>query len=506
MKGIILSKQQMQDMDRRTTQELGVPSIVLMEAAGAKCAEFIKTRYTPNLKGKVLILCGYGNNGGDGFVIARHLHNDCQDLVIALIGKGNMSPETSQNMALCKALSMPIVPASCVDDITAIVNLNEIDLIIDAVYGIGFRGDLPEGMESIVTALDKLPSSVVAIDIASGIEADTGNGKALKADATLAIAYPKYGHFLASGRKCSGELITIPIGIPDEFLPENCAKLLDATTVEYPSRYPDAHKGSYGKVLIIGGSEGYLGSVNLAAKAALRSGAGLVYLSSRKALQAYYSSNPGEIMFTPLPENSKSGMPDESNLAALLDKATTLVIGPGLGLDEYALKVLSTVLQHTQVPTIVDADAITLISRNEMLKKSLSKPNIILTPHLAEFSRLSVIDLKDIQSDPISYLRRFVEVCDARVLLKGYTTIFMDKHETLLSIAGNDGLATGGSGDVLSGIIAAFAAQGLPLSRASITAAYLMGSTAEQIAKHRAPRSILPTDIIENLFMEMQHA
>ncbi|HNQ43835.1 MAG TPA: NAD(P)H-hydrate epimerase, partial [Candidatus Cloacimonadota bacterium] len=303
MNGIILRKQQMQEMDRRTIQELGVPSQVLMEAAGAKCAEIIKTRYLHSIHGKVLVLCGSGNNGGDGFVIARHLHNHCPDLVIALVGEGKMSPETQQNMTLCTALNIPLIRIAHATDVAVLGNLNDVCLLIDAVYGIGFRGELPETMNAVLSAFKERSFPVVAIDIASGIEADTGMGKALRADATLAIEYPKPGHLLENGRKYTGELITVPIGIPREFLPETRARLIDYSNVQYPTRFVDAHKGSYGKVFILGGSEGYLGSVNLAAHAALRSGAGLVYLCSRKSLQPYYSANPGEIMFRPIAED-----------------------------------------------------------------------------------------------------------------------------------------------------------------------------------------------------------
>ena len=246
---------------------------------------------------------------------------------------------------------------------------------------------------------------------------------------------------------------------------------------------------------------GYTGSVLMSAKAALRSGAGLVRLHSRMNLHEYYMHNPPEIMFIPLAEDEDTELPREDILNMMLDWADSIVVGPGLGVDSYAKTVLMAVLTHGKVPTVVDADAIRLISEDKKLIKELKRKNLILTPHWGEFCALAKLDMDTLHTDVPGYLQGFAAKTRAKVLLKSDTTIFCDGKRTMFNTTGNDGLATGGSGDVLAGIIASFAAQGMELGEAAINASYLMGKTAEYLATKRRTPSILPTDIIENLFM-----
>jgi NAD(P)H-hydrate epimerase len=344
----------------------------------------------------------------------------------------------------------------------------------------------------------------IAIDIPSGVNADTGTGDdAFTAHHTLCIHAPKLGSLLHNGKQKSGTLHLIPIGIPCSYdLAENPIIWMDESCHETPMRLPSAHKGMYGRVLVIGGSTGYLGSVAMASRAALRAGAGFVNLLSRKTLEPFYCSNPAEIMFIPIPTNEQNYLPDSAQLLPILNKADSILIGPGLGLDAFAKQLLEIVLQNTSVPTIVDADALRLIAVNAKLRKHLKNRNILLTPHYAEFCALAGAEMPELLNNIPQCLTKFVAKYKAQVLLKGDSTLYQDATRMYLNTSGNDGLATGGSGDVLGGIIASFTAQGMELGKAAINATYLMGKTAEQLAQKRATPSILPTDIIENLFVK----
>lgn len=503
MKHLVLSSKQMKAMDVSCIEDFGVPSRVLMEVAGARCADFILKEMAEHLSGLVLILCGSGNNGGDGYVVARQLNEHCRNLLILRYGTTKISPETEANMLLCQKLHIPIIDVNKDTlEYFAQDSLHQISLIVDAMYGIGFKGALPKHVCDSFEVLGRSSAKIVAIDIPSGIEADTGCGTSLKADVTLCIEHLKYGNLLGNGRWHCGKLHIIPIGIPTDLKIDINSLLIDEATAMLPLRMPDAFKGTYGKVMLFGGSIGYLGSIALSARAALRSGAGLVYLYSRKETQAFYSVNPAEIMFNPIAEDPTSKLPLIEHIVNAVESASSIVIGPGLGTDKYAKLILGCIMKHSKVPTVIDADAITLISKSTALMKYLRKPNFVLTPHPGEFCRIAKLEMLDLQSDPIGELKAFVQKHHARVLLKGASSVYMDSDSTFISTAGNDGLSTGGSGDVLAGIIASFAAQGMDIDLAAINASYQMGSTAEKLARIRKTPSIIPSDIIENLFLE----
>lgn len=489
----ILNREQMRVCDSRTIKELNIPSELLMETAGARCADIILKDYRPDRDTKILILCGSGNNGGDGMVIARHLHAAGLHVCIMLCLQGKMSPETAQNLDRCGILAIPVIESKDLDDVLD----DDTALIIDALFGIGFKGELDPDISHLVEQINQQNCPIIAIDIPSGIDANTGNGSGIMATATIAIEEYKLGHFLAEGRKHSGKLHLVKIGIPLEYKLGIDYYILDDDDLILPNRPIDAHKGSFGKVFLIGGSVDYPGSIMLSAKAALKSGAGLVYLYSRKENLHYYA-NPMEIMPRAIPE-TKDGLPDPKALESALKAATAIVVGPGMGLDPYALKVLETVLKCSEVPTVVDADAITLIAMHHELKQLLNREGIILTPHKGEFCRLLGIDMDTLNQDIIMHVDQFRRQHKCALLLKDHCSIYADQYRVILLQSGNDALATGGSGDVLSGIIASFAAQQLSQTKAVCSASLLMGKTAERLSRSRHSYSVRPTDIIEHL-------
>jgi len=498
----ILTREQMRELDIRTMKDLDIPSALLMECAGARVTDLILEHYSAALHGHILVLCGYGNNGGDGMVIARHLRTLSHQVSILMPLQGKMSPETTANLKRCEQLRIPILT---LEELSEDV-LGHTTLIIDALYGIGFRGELPQNLICLFDSIALHQAhreaqgspriTAIAIDIPSGLDANNGNGSALVCDATIAIEEFKYGHFLRSGSKYCGVLHLVKIGIPEEYKQNISSSMLCKSDIHLPIRAQDAHKGKFGRVFLIGGSPDYPGSILLSARAALNSGAGLIYLYSRRQNLYYYASNP-EIMSRAIPDKA-SGIPDEDILKEVLKSASAIVIGPGMGLDAYALKLLQSVIETSRVPTVIDADAITLLAQNPQLLPLLGE-NFILTPHKAEFCRLLGIELSTLDQDLLAQISTYHQKFPSLLLLKDHRSIFSDGKVLRILVSGNDALATGGSGDVLSGIIASLAAQGLPLPDAASSASLLMGKTAERLCRKRHSYSVRPSDIIKHL-------
>jgi len=489
----IITREQMRYQDTRTIEEAGVASAILMETAGARCADLILREYSLDSFSDILVICGHGNNGGDGMVIARHLYCAGHRTSVMLADPGPMSPETEANLMICRNLDIPIYET---DDASEL-DIEDVTLIIDALYGIGFKGELKPNLQHMVASLDFCLCPKIAIDIPSGIDADTGTGTALKADLTIAIEEYKYGHFLAQGPTYCGQLRVVPIGVPRIYKKDCHSFVLHPDDLTLPYREESAHKGQFGRVLLFGGSPDFPGSIMLSAKAALKSGAGLIYLYSRAENLMFYTGC-AEIMPRAIPMDSK-GMPDQEALERVLNAATAIVVGPGMGQDAHAHKVLETVLKCSSVPTVIDADAISLIARDPELRELMDKEHFILTPHKGEFCRLMNLVMEDLDKDLIAQIEAFRARHRCKLLLKDHRSIYADQDRILVLVSGNDALATGGSGDVLSGIIASFAAQGLESHIAASSASLLMGKTAEMLCQGRHSYSVRPSDIIEHL-------
>lgn len=494
----------MKDLDSRTINEFGLPARILMENAGKACTETILIHYLERLAGPVCVLCGSGNNGGDGAVIARWLFNFGYEVLVIRVGKGHLSPESKVNFDLCEKLDIPIAEINSKKDLNIAQSFIENStLVIDAIFGIGFKGELKPWLDEFFDMVNSCAEFTVAVDIPSGLDADTGYCEnAIYADATIAIDSLKTGHIIGLGKEVCGWLHCVDIGIPSSYY-----EGLKTVTLYYdtdfipPPRVAEFHKNNYGKVYIIGGIPGYTGASVMAAHAALRTGCGYVYVLHRIELLAVYALKLTEALSLAIPESAKTGQPDAKTLMHLLSDASAVLIGPGLGRDQYALRLLEILLKKVNVPLVVDADGLNLISENPGLYQYLSRPNILLTPHWGEFARLAKIDKDDLEKDCLGPLRTFTEKHSTRVLLKSHYSIYHDAEQTLVNISGNDGLATGGSGDVLAGIITSFLAQGESIPAAAIKASFLLGKTAEDLAQTRGTASILPTDIIANLFL-----
>ena len=524
----ILSREEMYFLDKYTIEKIGIPGKELMEKAGKGCAEFIRNEllnYPGNmeetlkgssgedavketLKGsseknleketfsrfKIAIFCGSGNNGGDGFVIARYLKNWKYFPKIFMLGSTDkMSPETFENYKSCEELKIEIEKIKSAEEAE---NLSGFDLIVDAIFGVGLQGAIHGWRTDIIDKINKFGKPVVAIDIPSGVDANTGQAEvAVNADYTLTMAAYKYGHFIEKGREKSGIVKVIDIGIPEEVYEKfpSKAKLIYDRNVKYPKRFPLSHKGHYGRVGIIAGSPGFSGAAIMASRAALRSGAGLITLFHPKEMSLIFETQLLEVMTYSITEGLDEFFKKLNTMDALL-------IGPGMGTTPKAKELINFVLQNWEKPAVLDADALNMLSENESILKLIINKPFILTPHIGEFARLSHKSIPEILADPLRALEDFTQKYKCCVLLKSATTIFVDGKEFIFDISGNDGLSTGGSGDVLAGIIVSFLGQKLSLKDSAISASFLKGKTAEKLAKTRKPASIIPSDIIEEIF------
>ncbi len=501
----ILSAQQMTSLDHRTIRENGTPACILMENAGKACANYLMEEYGMHLKATVAVFCGNGNNGGDGYVIARILSQHSIPVVIYRIKDADQSPETKANMDACLEQGIPIQLINSSDELFYLEQkTTQFSMLIDAVFGIGFRGKPGSLYQKLFTMLNSMNSFRVAIDIPSGLEANTGNAvAAFKADCTIAIEAYKYGHFIGQGRALCGAVSLVKIGVPDRYYDDiDPGILISNKNCRFPERNLYSNKSDYGKAFVIAGSTGFSGAALLASKAALRSGAGYVHLLYRPEMKGIYDAVIPEVLCQEIPALEQTGNADISSLSIQLQKASAVLIGPGFGTDAFASNVLFYCLSHLSQPLVIDADGISIIAANPELLKLIGKPNILLTPHIGEFLRLANLSKEVFNADPLAHLRAFVSKFNSKVLLKNYSTIYMDNSNTYVCISGNDGLSTGGSGDVLGGIICSFAAQNLPLPYAAINASYLLGKTAEDVALIRETPSIIPSDIIDHLFMK----
>ncbi|MDP8204711.1 MAG: NAD(P)H-hydrate dehydratase [Candidatus Tenebribacter mawsonii] len=491
----VLSREEMYAIDKFTIENIGIAGQKLMENAGKGCSEFINDLILP--ESKIAIFCGSGNNGGDGFVIASYLHEWQHYPEIFLLGNTDkMSRETLSNYELCKknGISIKIIEEE-LDDLT------NFDLIIDAIFGVGFKDEVRGLQADVINKINSFEKTVVAIDIASGIDANTGQAiTAIDADFTLTMAAMKYGQLLGEGRARSGEILVVDIGIPDDvFLKFSLkGKLATIENVVFPHRSRFSHKGNYGRVGIIAGSPGFTGAAILASKAALRSGAGLITLFHPLGLETIFENQLLEVMtYTiPLPDFKE----DTEEFICKLNSMDVLLIGPGIGRSEEMVELISKIAKSWNKPLILDADALNIISDNKTILEDLVGKQVLLTPHIGEFARLCDVTTEGLESNSLQFLKDFVEKNRCKVLLKSATSIYCDETGFVFDTTGNDGLSTGGSGDVLAGIITSFAAQQLSLKDSAISASYLMGETAEKLAEIRKPASIIPSDIIENIF------
>lgn len=497
----ILTVKQMRAVDSKASTEFGINSLVLMENAGRGCAEDIIRELSPPKDRYILVFCGPGNNGGDGVVAARWLTQAGYDVNIVLMEPGKASPDLKTNLATAEKLGINVSDFKDMEsDLETVVE--GAGLIVDAIYGTGFKGKLPEKVKSLIQTVNAGWTPVCSVDIPTGLDADNGLCDiCLRANLTVTMETFKPGHFLGVAKLVRGKLTNVPIGTTDiAYRNDIDIWLAEDSDLQFDHRFPTAHKGDYGRLVIIGGMQGFTGASFLAAKAALRAGAGYVYVYHRQELAQLYASRLTEALPFSVPETA-DGLPDQSKLEEMWKSANTILIGPGLGRDAWAREMYRIVLDQKDKSLVLDADALNLLAENKQDLPRLNSPEVIITPHWGEFCRLANIGMAELNQDPIKALRDFQSDSRMIILLKSHLSLLRSLAAIVMINHGNDGLATGGSGDVLAGIIASLVAQGLGTGQAALFGAILLGRTAENLARKRSTASILPSDLIEELMV-----
>jgi NAD(P)H-hydrate epimerase len=506
---LILTAEEMRRVDERAEREHGVPSETLMDNAGREVASAV-VRIHPELPSRrVLILCGKGNNGGDGITAARHLRSMGVTARVALLAAGD-DLNGAAAWALRKARAEEVSIEEVVDEAawrSLRRVLPEYDLIVDAILGTGTRGAARGRSLEAIEAINAAGTGVISVDIPSGLSGSSPEipGPCVEADATLALAALKIPHVFAPAAELSGRVEVLEIGIPAAALEAENGHLhwadADLVGAMIPSRRADAHKGDFGHVLILAGSLGKSGAAVLMARACLRSGAGLVTVASPATAQPLVATGMPEAMTEPLPETAE-GMLARSALPRireLLETRDVLAVGPGIGTDPETAALVEELVAWNRKPAILDADALNILAAGRKKVKEIGA-HAVITPHPGEAARMLGIASRDVQQDRLGAARRLAAEWNTCALLKGHRTLLADPSgEVRVNPTGNAGMATGGAGDVLSGMVAAWLAQGLTPFAAATVAAHAHGLAGDLAVADRGAVSLIAGDIIEAL-------
>ncbi|OGQ89525.1 MAG: hypothetical protein A2289_15135 [Deltaproteobacteria bacterium RIFOXYA12_FULL_58_15] len=496
----IVSALEMRELDRQTIEVLGVPGRALMEVAGRGVADSC-VEYLPD-GGTVAVVCSTGNNGGDGFVTARTLADRGYNVHTFIVGdKTKLKADAASALKPIEKLRPESL--SLVEDAKSLYELSEFiesaDLIVDALLGTGLAKEVSGLIGDVIDALNESECSIIAVDIPSGVDSDTGAvlGRATECVETVTFAFPKRGHCLYPGAGLRGDLTVVDIGIPVELaadLPVVGRLLLTEDGEDIlPDRDPAAHKGSFGHAVIMAGSPATPGAALLALAGALRSGAGLVSWAVSQQTLKDAPPRPLEVML----RCRQDGDSLDDWSSCVLEHATALCVGPGLSTGDDKAAELGAVLEACRVPICMDADALNLFAEDPSLWDVVQAP-VVITPHPKELSRLTGISVADIQRDRFAAAGQFAIARRCVVVLKGAGTVIADPDGQVAIIgAGNPGMGTGGTGDVLAGIITGLLAQGLTSADAARGGALLHAVAGDVAAELHGEAGMRATDLIE---------
>lgn len=488
----------MKAADRYTIQSLKIPSLTLMERAAASCVKVIEEKgYRLS---HICAVCGSGNNGGDGFAVARMFAEKGYRVTAVMAGNPN---HLTEEAAFQKKL-FEETGAVLSDEFTD----GEYSIIIDALFGVGLSREVTGRYFEIIQKINATDAVKVAVDIPSGVSADTGAvlGTAVRADCTVTFQAEKLGLLLYPGKEYAGEVITTDIGVSEKPFTDDCKVACTIEPVDYkkllPERKADSNKGTYGKVLMISGSRGMSGAAYLNALGAYRAGAGLVQIYTAEENRIILQSQLPEAIITTF------DFYDERELIRLLNWADVVCIGSGIGIGEKSWKLVRTTLEQVSVPCVIDADGLNLLAEHRKYLKETGMENVILTPHMKEFSRLTGKEVAEIRADRMRLLREFTEDTGCTCILKDARTVILSGRErACLNLSGCAAMAKAGAGDVLAGIVAGLLAQKVPAEEAAVLGVYLHGCAGEYAAKKRGNYSILAREIAEmlgNVMMDLE--
>ncbi|MFZ5944425.1 MAG: NAD(P)H-hydrate dehydratase [Bacillota bacterium] len=502
----IVTGQEMARIDRLAVEHWGIPELVLMENAGIQVVEYLKKKFSPMKGKKVVIAAGKGNNGGDGLVIARHLSNLGADVKMFLLGTKEYKGAALVNYKIAQKLP---IKWHTLDNENSLhlfkLSLHYTDIVIDALFGTGFKGEMSSTAAKAINIINESGCYILAVDIPSGINADNGQTAetCVHADTTVTFALPKLGLIVNPGCDFAGNLAIVDISIPNTLVDSlNINKILLTPDDVYnyiPKRSKDCHKGNFGHLLIVGGSQGMVGAVHLAAQGAFALGAGLVTGAVPRSIQSSLAGSFPELITMPLAETPQGslGFLSGAEIASSLLGKTAVVLGPGLGRNSELLSLIKWLLEQIEIPIVIDADGLNALAEDlEILR--VCKAPVILTPHPGEMARLLKTDTAHVQSDRIKSAVGLAETYKVWVVLKGVNTIIAAPDGKIyINTTGSPSLATAGTGDVLSGMIGALVGQCEDIDGAICTAVFLHGLAGELVTEERGSISSKAGDIVE---------
>ena len=504
----VLTSEQMKAVEQHAAM-FGFSYQRMMENAGAACARNIRNILErENITGKkIIVVCGKGNNGGDGFVIARKFAENGYNVCVLLVAGYPGSAEATYMYKLALDLSVPTIWLDT-DKEKAIRTIHNADIIVDAVFGFSFYGNLSDEMIQLFAEMNNAPGVRFSVDLPSGVYCDSGyfTKGCFKADYTVAISSLKPAHIMHPACDYCGDIVVASIGIPEESytVVSDSSYTYDRSDVKalFPVRETTAHKGSFGHLLCICGSKNMPGAAVMCAGAALRSGVGLVTVAFPESAYIPISSKLTEALLMPLRENQEGTLSADciSELEKNIHKYDAIVIGCGLGLNKDTIAVVKWVVENARIPVIIDADGINAIASNiDILKGANCK--LVFTPHPKEMSRLTGADIQLVMANSAGCALDFAHKYGTYTVLKSANTIVADPDSKgiYVNATGNNGLSKGGSGDVLAGIMGALAAQSFKLKDAVTAAVYIHGYAADCVAEKYSRSGMLPSDVIAEL-------
>jgi NAD(P)H-hydrate epimerase len=505
----ILTAAQMREADRFTIEEIGVPSLVLMENAGRQVVAAIEAGFAERLAGRVAVICGRGNNGGDGFVVARTLLQRGVDSAVFVIGSlGEVRGDARVNLDILGRLGVTVVEVA--DEQSWELHFSEISqctLIVDAIFGTGLKSAVSGMLETVIADLNASDIPIVSIDLPSGMSADTPHliGDCINASLTITLAAPKVPLVLPPAEAYAGDVVIADIGIPYEVIEAVEGRHIELLTPEQlreqiEPRAADSHKGDFGRVTIVAGSRGKTGAAQLAAMAALRSGAGLVTVATPSSCQAVVAAMAPEFMTEGLAEED-GGTLSAAAIERLLElDHDVIACGPGIGRTPGIAEFVRALLDRATAPLVLDADALTVLADDPGRLVGREDRDVIITPHPGEMARLIGTTVDDVQANRIEVATEFAASHRVHVVLKGHRTLVATPEgRVFINPTGNPGMATGGTGDVLTGMIAAWLAQLLDAEAACRIAVFLHGAAGDIAESREGQVAMVATDLLLHL-------
>jgi len=505
----VLTSKEMKEIDRKAIEEIGIPGPVLMENAGLQVVRVLRAIFPQPGREKIVIVAGKGNNGGDGLVVARHLFNcGAVPLVLLLAGREEVRGDAALNLKIAASIGITIKEIRSQEDWKRQKKvLERATVIVDAIFGTGLVKPAAGLYARAIDGINKSGAFKLAVDIPSGLSSDGYEliGPAVRADLTVTLAAPKIGHIFPPSEELVGELVVADISVPRALLEDDHLKL---ELVEKPSLLPsfkkrkrDAHKGTYGHIFIISGSLGKTGAASMAARAALKMGAGLVTVGTPASCLPIVARSMAELMTEPLAETKEKTISAEALPRAmnLIRGKDALLVGPGISTQESTCEFLWKLIPKIKLPVVIDADGLNILSLKPELLSKLPRP-AILTPHPGEFARLIGSSIAEVLEKKLELVPSFTQKYGVYLVLKGYRTLVADPEGRIfINPTGNPGMATGGSGDVLSGMIASLLMQLKDPLQAAIAAVYVHGLSGDLAAQKIGEKALIAGDLIRFL-------